>query len=374
MIIFRYLAREVLTTMLAISIILLLIILSGRFAKLLTQAASGQIDAGVLFTVIGFMSLRFLELILSLGLYIGILLSYGRLYVDSEMTVLSACGVSEKRLLFYTLLFSIPVAITVGLISNYLAPQGYKTTHKILAEQRNRTEFETLTAARFVESDGGKGISYAGAISDDRKRLKDVFVAQMDQGTEGNTQSILIANRGHTKVDEKTGRKYLVLEEGKRYTGIPGQSNYELIEFEEYHQLLPQPTYTLPKHKETEGMSLLELLNDGSKEAQAALHWRFSHMVLVLITAFLALSLSRTKPRKGRYGKILPAILAYMIYVVLLEAARRQAEKLGGDAVFLLWWVHVLFFVFALFLFNFPTIANAWRRPYKEKHSQEQLA
>ncbi len=373
MIIFRYLAREVLTTMLAISLILLLIILSGRFAKLLTQAASGQLDAGVLFTVIGFMALRFLELILSLGLFIGILFSYGRLHVESEMTVLSACGFSEKKLLMFTLMFSVPVAIMVGLISNYLAPEGYKTTHKILAEQRARTEFETITAARFVESDDGKSISYAGEISDDRKRLKDVFVAQMEQGANGATQSILIANKGRTQVDEKTGRKYLVLVDGRRYTGVPGQSDYELIEFEEYHQLLPQPTYSLPKRKETEGMSFIQLLNDDSKEAQVALHWRFSHTVLVLVTAFLALPLSRTKPRKGRYGKILPAILIYIIYVVLLEAARRQAEKHGGDSVLLLWWVHGVFFLFALFLFNFPNLSNRVKQLFARSEREAQL-
>ena len=44
----------------------------------------------------------FLQLILPLGLFLGILLAYGRLYLESEMTVLSATSMSQKRLLGYT--------------------------------------------------------------------------------------------------------------------------------------------------------------------------------------------------------------------------------------------------------------------------------
>ncbi|MEH6813731.1 MAG: LptF/LptG family permease, partial [Motiliproteus sp.] len=86
MIVFRYLLKEVLLTMLAVTGVVLIIIMSGRFISYLQDAAAGEITADVLFQLIGYRIPGFLELILPLGLFLGILLAYGRLYLDNEMT------------------------------------------------------------------------------------------------------------------------------------------------------------------------------------------------------------------------------------------------------------------------------------------------
>ena len=103
LIVFRYLSRELLVTLSAVSAVLLVIIMSGRFIKYLAQAAQGLLDPGVLLMIMGFRLPGFLQLILPLGLFLGVLLAYGRLYLDSEMTVLSATGMSQRRLLAYSL-------------------------------------------------------------------------------------------------------------------------------------------------------------------------------------------------------------------------------------------------------------------------------
>ena len=111
MIVFRYLSREVLLTSSAVSAVLLVIIMSGRFIKYLAQAAQGILDPGVLLLIMGYRIPGFLQLILPLGLFLGILLAYGRLYLDSEMTVLTATGMSEQRLLAYTLTPALLIAV-----------------------------------------------------------------------------------------------------------------------------------------------------------------------------------------------------------------------------------------------------------------------
>ena len=103
MIVFRYLSREVLLTFSAVSAVLLVIIMSGRFIKYLAQAAQGVLDPSVLLMIMAYRIPGFLQLILPLGLFLGVLLAYGRLYLESEMTVLTATGMSEQRLLSYTL-------------------------------------------------------------------------------------------------------------------------------------------------------------------------------------------------------------------------------------------------------------------------------
>jgi len=361
LIIFRYLAREVLTSMFAVSLVLLLIIFSGRSVKYLAEAAAGNLDAGVLLTLMAYKSLGFLELILPLGMFIGILLSYGRMYLDSEMTVLSACGVSDRRLLSYTLVTSFIVAIFVSALSMYIGPQGVKASEALLAEQRNRTDFERLKPARFNELDSGKGISYAQSISKDKQQLNNVFIAELEMLSEKEGPTILMAQSGQTVFDEEFGQKYLLLKNVSRYKGRPGEVEYEVGAFEEIRQLLPEPDYAIAKRKETDGMSTWELYEDGSDLANAALQWRFSLPVLVMVVSFLAVPLSRTKARQGRYTKLLPAILVYIIYLLCLNAARGVLDSGSSPVPGILWWVHGAFFCLAVLLYGGPTWFS--RRP-----------
>jgi len=149
LIVFRYLSRELLITMSAVSAVLLVIIMSGRFIKYLAQAAQGVLDPGVLLLIMGFRLPGFLQLILPLGLFLGILLAYGRLYLESEMTVLSATGMSQRRLLAYSLAPAALVAALVGWLSLGLAPQGIAEVDRILNQQDSLTEFDTLVPGRF---------------------------------------------------------------------------------------------------------------------------------------------------------------------------------------------------------------------------------
>ncbi|WP_045858976.1 LPS export ABC transporter permease LptF [Teredinibacter purpureus] len=360
MIIFRYLAREVLASMFAVSLVLLMIIISARFVNYLAEAAAGKLDAGVLLTLMAYRLPAYLELILPLGLFIGILFAYGRLYLDSEMTVLHACGMSQRRLVAFTTASSFVVALVVGLFSLYLGPEGVRASESLLAEQRSRTDFETLKPARFHNLDNGTGTSYAESISDDKKQLRHVFMAKvspiepsLDLTSARQSEvdlAVVTAASGETVIDPESGRKYLLLKEGRRYIGTPGDVDYRIVAFSNYSQLLPEPDYAVKPKRFTDGLTTRKLLDESSPEAWAALQWRFSMPVLVMVVGFLAVPLSRTQPRQGRYAKMLPAVVLYMIYLVCVNAARGVIEE--GEQPFpgILWLVHGVFFTFGLIL------------------------
>ena len=350
MIIFRYFFREVLLTMLAVSLVLLLIIISGRLVSYLAEAASGKLDAGVLLTLLAYRLPAYLELIFPLGLFLGIMLAYGRMHMESEMTVLQACGMSEGKIVGYTLVASLVVALMVAFLSMFVGPRGVKASETLLAEQRNRTDFETLKPERFHPLDGNNGVTYAGSISDDKQQLRNVFMASQGEENDQGEITIVTAHTGETVINQRNGRKYLLLKDGRRYIGHPGDVNYRIVDFEVYSQLLPEPDYDVRPKKATDGMSTLELLNQNSIQAYAALQWRFSLPVLVIVVGLLAVPLSRTKPRQGRYAKILPAIIIYMVYLVAANAARGLLEEGKEPIVGLIWWIHGAFFTLALLL------------------------
>lgn len=372
MIIFRYLAREVLSSMFAASSVLLLIIVSARFTNYLAQAAAGKLDAGVLLILMVYRSLSFMELILPLGLFIGIMLSYGRLYMQSEMTVLSACGLSNRRLLGYTMVTSLGVALLVAFLTMYLGPKGTKESQQVLFEQRNKTDFETILPARFNDLDSGRGVSFAQSISSDKQQLLGVFIAELSPDGDKGAPSILVANSG--EIDAQLGQKFLLLRDGKRYLGRPGSANYEVVEFEEFYQKLPEPDYQIGRRKATDSMSTLALLENPSVESRAALQWRLSLPMLVMIVGFLAVPLSRTEPRRGRYGKLVPAIVIYIVYLVSLNSARGLLESGESPTEAILWLVHLAFFVLACILYLSPSWFSGGFRVFKIKRRASEAA
>ncbi|WP_339897857.1 LPS export ABC transporter permease LptF [uncultured Gilvimarinus sp.] len=349
MIVYRYLSREVLVTMLAVSTTLLLIIMSGRFVKYLADAASGKIAVDVLFTIMAYRLPGFLELIVPLGFFIAILLAYGRLYMDSEMVVLSACGMSQKKLLLITAIPAVVVALIVGAMSLWVSPWGAAQTEKLFAEQRARSEFTTLRAGHFQPFNGGKVVTYVESVSENRTQLNKLFLTQV-----GTPTSVAIAEVGKQRHNSEYDQRYLELHNGIRYQGRPGSADYQITEFEQLAQHIPEPEVSSAYNIEADARPTAELLKDDSDAARAALQWRLSMPLLVLVVAFMSVPLSRTNPRQGRYLKMLPAIVLYLFYLAALTSVRSEIEAGKFPVLPGLWVVHGVFIVIAWVMFAGP--------------------
>ncbi|MNB86725.1 Lipopolysaccharide export system permease protein LptF [compost metagenome] len=348
MIVFRYLSREVLLTLSAVSAVLLVIIMSGRFIKYLAQAASGLLDPGSLFLIMGYRLPGFLQLILPLGLFLGILLSYGRLYLESEMTVLSATGMSQQRLFCMTLFPATLVALVVAWLSLSLAPQGANQFQLLLNKQDALTEFDTLEPGRFQALRDGTRVTYTESMSDDRVNLGGVFISQKNISSNNKDRgiSVLVAERGRQEI-RPDGNRYLILDNGYRYDGSPGQADYRAIKYDEYGVLLPKPEVS-DEVTDRDAMPTRTLIGSEDIRMRAELQWRISLPLLVFIVTLMAVPLARVNPRQGRFLKLLPAILLYMAYLSILIAARGALDKGKIPAVVGLWWVHGIFLTIGL--------------------------
>ncbi|AEB59822.1 LPS export ABC transporter permease LptF [Ectopseudomonas mendocina] len=370
MIVFRYLSREVLVTLSAVSAVLLVIIMSGRFIKYLAQAAQGVLDPGVLFLIMGYRIPGFLQLILPLGLFLGFLLAYGRLYLDSEMTVLSATGVSQQRLTAYSMAPALIVALLVGWLSLGLAPQGVASVARILSEQDALTELDTLVPGRFQSLRDGSRVTYSQELSPDRSELRGVFMSEKRFSTDGRSErgiTVLVAESGRQEIQDD-GSRYLILENGYRYDGEPGEADYRAIQYDTYGVLLPKPEVAI-EASEREATPTRELLGSSDPRMQAELQWRLSLPLLVFIVTLLAVPLSKVNPRQGRFLKLLPAIFLYMAYLGLLIAARGALDKGRLPAALGLWWVHGIFLAIGLLLLYWERLSLWWasrRAPVSE--------
>ncbi|WP_152225391.1 LPS export ABC transporter permease LptF [Pseudomonas sp. SCB32] len=350
MIVFRYLSREVLITMSAVSAVLLVIIMSGRFIKYLAQAAQGMLDPGSLFMIMGVRLPGFLQLILPLGLFLGILLAYGRLYLDSEMTVLTATGMSQQRLTVYSLAPALLVSLVVAWLSLWAAPQGITQMQLLLNKQDAMTEFDTLAPGRFQSMREGSRVTYTETLANERTQLGGVFIADKNpprNGKDGGA-SVLVANTGEQQI-HADGSRYLILKDGYRYDGTPGQADYRVIKYDTYGVLLPKPEVS-SEIDDRDAIPTSELISSTDVRMKSELQWRLSIPLLVFVVTVLAVPLSRVNPRQGRFLKLLPAVLLYMAYLALLIAGRGMLDKGKIPLALGLWWIHALFLSIGLLL------------------------
>ncbi|MBY4678984.1 LPS export ABC transporter permease LptF [Marinobacterium arenosum] len=353
MIIFRYLSREILTSMLAVSSVLLVIIMSGRFIKYLAKAATGELSPELLLQIMAFRLPGFLELILPLGLFLGILLGYGRLYLDSEMAVLYASGLSQRRLIGYALGPALLVAGAVAALSLYLTPAGAHTIGQLMQQQEARSTLELVTPGRFQVGDDGRVI-YTEAVTE-RGGLDTVFIAQRSK--QAGELVVVLAEQGE-RTGEIDGQRYLLLQDGRRYEGQPGRADYSDTRFQEYGLRLKQAE-AIDEPTDIESMATVDLLGRTDAEGLAQLHWRLTLPVLALVVTLIAVPMARVNPRQGRYARLVPSILIYLLYLTLLSAARSEIEE--GGAVWLLWLVHLLFLLLAA---NLVLLGGFWSRQF----------
>jgi lipopolysaccharide export system permease protein len=363
LIIFRYLGRQVMVSMLAVTLVLLLIFMSGRFVRYLAKAAAGGISPDILFSIMMYRLPGFLELILPLGFFIGVLLAYGRMYLESEMTVLYACGYSQRRLVMTSLFYSLIVAIVVGAMSLFLSPWGFQNVDRLLAEESKKTEFEMLLPGRFQSFDSVKSVVYTESISDDKKVMNNVFIAAKT-GDE-KLLNLIYAAKGTQEVDS-SGDRYLILSNGTRYLGQPGELNYQSIEFKSYGMKIEEVDGE-EASIDHESMSSIDLWFEDTLEARALLQWRISLPLILPVMTLLAVSISRVNPRQGRFAHLFPAMLVYIVYLGLLIVARKSLSKDELPEWVGLWGVHLMFICLSVLLLKKEQLMCRFKRMVKRE-------
>ena len=352
MILQRYLLREILQATAAVLAVLLLIYLSNRFASILAEAAAGQIAADLLFQLLVVKLIQNLEVLIPVALFFGILIGLGRLHNDSEIVAMLANGVGIRRIVYGVLWVSAVVAVVTFGLSVYAAPELASAHARLLARARGEAEISGILPGRFRELSGGERILYVEALSPDGRTMRNVFVQVRDR----DTQNIAVAERAYLSLSEGGADRYIVLEDGYRYTGEPGTADYVITRFEK-HAVRIDEVGGEPAHLKLSSLSSFELLSAGGAVNLAELQWRLSLPLSVMVLGMLAVPLSRTSPRQGRYAKLFTAVVVFFIYNNAMGVAQILIERGELSPYIGIWPVHVAAASTAVILIwaqNFP--------------------
>jgi len=340
---FRYLFKETLKTQLAVLFVLMLIFLSQRFVKILANASEGDIPADLVLTLVG-LNLPYLALLmLPLSLFVGILFAFGRLYAESEMTVMYATGYSPVRVMRTAQIMALLTAAVAGLNTFWLAPYAMERQTQVLEQAEADAGLATLMQGRF-QKPGGQAVVYVEQISPRRDRLERVFVARLPSdelsGDKKERPSIIVAEGGVVHEDGD-GVQWLTLEQGHRYEGLSDRLDYRLLDFDSYRIRL-KDRQVERKRRKLNAEPTLALLGSDDPDYIAELQWRISLPLSIPLLTLIVVPLSAVNPRQGRYAKLFPAILLYLSYFMLLSASRSAIESGSLSPWIGMWGVHGL--------------------------------
>ncbi|MFN3843512.1 LPS export ABC transporter permease LptF [Rehaibacterium terrae] len=344
MLIERYLVRDFIATFAASLLVLAMVSLGGIVTALLSEIARGKLPASLLLSQLGLRSVGYFSLMLPLALFLGLLLAIGRLYRDSEMAVLASVGLGPRQLLRPVAMLTVPVALLVGLCSLWAAPKALDHSQRMIDQANRSLLVAGLEPGRFIELPGGGGVLYVGEMSDDGTRFGRLFL----QSEKDGRVDVTTARAGELFLDGGEER-YLQLYDGFRAEGELGAREYRLMRFARNEIRLPDRAGDVVRD-EVRIRSLRSLLPDAAPEARAELHWRLGAPLATLALGLLALPLARSEPRQPRYGRVLFALLAYLLYTNLLILSRAW---LGSGQIPLwlgAWWVHLPAFAIGAWL------------------------
>ena len=340
----RYVLREAALSWLAVTAVLLVVLVSNTLAQVLGQAADRGYPRGVILTLIGLYSIQNLNLLIPIGLLLGIVLALGRLYHESEMAALRACGVGPGRLLRPVGLLALGVTALLAWLALAAAPRAFGQLEGIKREAIKAAEFGMLEPGKFHTFAGGTSVFYAESADADGT-LRRVFLQRRDL----DHVEVALAERARHLIEEGGAVHVLVLYDGERYDGAPGQPVLRRVRFRE-HGIPVRVGAPDAGPTRVEARPTLELARAADPASQAEFQWRLSLPLMALILAVLAVPLAELRPRQGRYARIGVVILVYFVYSNLLSAARIWIEKgwLAPSAG--VWWTHALVLLLAAWL------------------------
>jgi lipopolysaccharide export system permease protein len=342
----RYLTREFAQSALAAFVVLGLISLGGVFADLLSEIARGRVPAGLLLSQLGLRLLNFLPILLPLALMMGLLLSIGRLYRDSEMPVLSSVGVGPRRLLRPLMWVALPAVALVAACSLWLGPAAQRLGDRMVWEANRNLVVTGLEPGKFIALPNNGGVIYVGGMSPDGTRFSRMFVHRIS----GDRIDVSTSKTGALSLDVD-GTRYLKLEEGFRVEGPAGAGrDYRLMRYASNELRMPDIE---AKRADDDPVILptTQLLSDPRPEAAAQLHWRLAPPLLTLAFALIAVPLARSAPRQARYGRVLVAFLGYLVGMNLTVLGTQWITEGRMPAAAGLWWLLLPLLAFASWLY-----------------------
>ncbi len=351
LIIQRYIYTELLQKLLWILSLLILVFASNKFVGFLGDAAEGNLPADMVFLMLAYKMLATLPKILPVSILIAMLLAFSRMASDRELVILAAAGVSKVFQIKVVTRFALVFCLFVSVVTLYLAPMAEQNIHELKERAKQESDISGIKPGQFKEFSQGDRVVYVQNPSPEKGSMEEVFLQVRQEGKLG----VLTSDSARFKIDRKSGNKYVIFSDGRRYVGEPGLLDYQITEYDKY-AIQTEGASASSTTGKIAGLSTTEIFNSDNKHYQAEFQWRLSLILSCLLLSILAILLMQSNPGERRYTPFVIGISIYLIYSNLLGIAQTLLKRDVIPGFIGLWWVHLTLIAVLLALFYLPQI------------------
>ena len=327
---------EVFRSSIGVLLIFFLLVVGSRIVGYFEQAAEGNIDPGIILSVIALRFPDFITLLIPLSFFLGLLITIGRLNSEGEIHGYFSAGLSKFNLIKFLLPQAFIYFFITLVLSLYIAPYTKNLSKDLLVIDSFEEQIDAIQSDEIVSLDDG-GFLYVQTA--DEGLIKGVKLFQVDE----DNSFIVISDELLTTEKDKTIE--LNLKNGSFYGGLFSESSKIISNFNNFN-------FEIDKNmSQSNDLSLTKLFDYSSASDQATFQWNISIPMTILILLLYGIYISSSKPREGKFSFMLPGMLIYVSYLSLLILGREFISDNPGS-IFNLWFIHGLFILF-LFLYAY---------------------
>jgi lipopolysaccharide export system permease protein len=301
----KMIMKDLMKTVLAVLSVIVIIIVSRKFIKVLAKAIEGGVSNETVLSILGLNTVIAVGAFLPASIFMAILMVLGRMYRDQEMAAVASAGGGAVVIYRAVFLLIFPLALVASGLSMVATPWAEAKMRFLLHEDQKVADVRGIAAGRFSEYSHGDLVFYTEEIDKD-KRMHNVFIQNRAGGKVG------IVNAKYGRMKSLPGGLYLVLEEGERIQGVPGKKDFIIEKFTEYAVRIEKKTTML--HQKRDGISSKDLWLSNELLDVAEMQKRLSIPLGVIFLSFLAVPLAKLSPRGGVYGSLVVAFAIYFVY------------------------------------------------------------
>jgi len=352
----RYIIREIVKPAALICAVLVFIYGSFIAARYWAAAAQGELPGTTVMILVFYRIAIAMEVLLPTTLYLSVVIAISRLYRDGEMTAMLACGISPFRITRAVFITGLLAAVLVACFSLSIRPWAWEQFFMVKARAKASFDLRRMKGGIFYEIWNGRRVIFAERVNGGKNRAENIFIQTRNNGK----LQVIFAKEARQYLPERAAVPMLILYNGRDYEFSQTGDREVILQFEQSEMALEPGE--IVKEEKIKASPTRRLLHARDSREVAELEWRLITPVSTLLLALLALPLSRSSPRRGRYASVPLAILVFAAYYNLAAIAKKWVAQGLIDAFPGLWWSQIMLLGLAVFLFWLPELKVIFSR------------
>jgi lipopolysaccharide export system permease protein len=338
------------------TVILFTIVMTIMLIRILGRASKGQVDPSEVILLIGLNGIGYAAPILTLSLFVSVVYTFSRMYLDSEMVIWFSSGVSLIKFLKPLCTFAWPFILTIALLALFAWPWSNVQTQYLKDRFEKRSDIERVTPGQFQESNSNKMVFFIEKKQKNDDEATSVFISKLD----GNLETITTAKAGNVEWFDKD--KFLSLKQGQQTVIDHQTGQVRMTEFNQFKYWLDPSNRQILSGTQSQMLSTVELIRSKEPNHQGELFWRIGLFIAAINLALLAIQLASVNPRIGRSYSLGMALLCFVGYYNMLTVGKRLIAD--GIATFggMMLAVHGTATLIVLIWYLHSEIKLHWRR------------